>query len=65
MPTPAIISLCLTGGLIILSFIFKVAGKIRLAIPIIFCVLIAVEGCEHQHDRIYAIYRFCCSLMMA
>lgn len=39
MPTPAIISLCLTGGLFILSFVFKVAGKIRLTIPII-CFLL-------------------------
>lgn len=39
MPIAAIISLCLTAGLLILSFIFKVAGKIRLTIPII-CFLL-------------------------
>jgi hypothetical protein len=39
MPSAAIISLCLTAGLLILSFIFKVAGKIRLTIPII-CFLL-------------------------
>ena len=39
MPIAAIISLCLTTGLLILSFIFKVAGKIRLTIPIL-CLLL-------------------------
>ena len=39
MPIAAIISLCLTVGLLILSFIFKVAGKIRLTIPIL-CLLL-------------------------
>ena len=39
MPIAAIISLCLTAGLLILSFIFKVAGKIRLTIPIL-CFLL-------------------------
>lgn len=39
MPIAAIISLCLTAGLLILSFIFKVAGKIRLTIPIVFLLL--------------------------
>lgn len=39
MPIAAIISLCLTVGLIIFSFIFKVAGKIRLTIPIL-CFLL-------------------------
>ena len=39
MPIAAIISLCLTAGLLILSFIFKVAGKILLTIPII-CFLL-------------------------
>ena len=39
MPIAAIISLCLTAGLLILSFIFKVAGKIRLTIPIL-CLLL-------------------------
>ena len=36
MPIAAVISLCLTVGLLILSFIFKVAGKLRLGIPIIY-----------------------------
>ena len=35
MPIAAIISLCLTAGLLILSFMFRVAGKIRLTIPIL------------------------------
>lgn len=39
MPIAAVISLCLTAGLLILSFIFKVAGKIRLTIPIL-CFLL-------------------------
>jgi len=39
MPIAVIISLCLTAGLLILSFIFKVAGKIRLTIPIL-CLLL-------------------------
>jgi len=39
MPIAAIISLSLTVGLIILSFIFKVAGKLRLTIPIL-CLLL-------------------------
>jgi len=41
MPIAAIISLCLTAGLLILSFIFKAAGKLRLGIPLIY-LLIAV-----------------------
>jgi pilus assembly protein TadC len=39
MPIAAIISLCLTAGLLILSFIFKAAGKIRLTVPIL-CFLL-------------------------
>lgn len=39
MPIVAIISLCLTAGLLILSFIFKVAGKLRLMVPIL-CFLL-------------------------
>jgi len=39
MPSAAIISLCLTVGLLILSFIFKVAGKLRLTIPVL-CFLL-------------------------
>lgn len=39
MPIAAVISLCLTAGLLILSFIFKVAGKIRLTVPIL-CFLL-------------------------
>jgi len=39
MPIAAIISLCLTAILLILSFVFKVAGKLRLTIPII-CFLL-------------------------
>lgn len=35
----AIISLCLTALLLILSFVFKVAGKLRLTIPIL-CFLL-------------------------
>ena len=39
MSIAAIISLCLTAGLFIVSFIFKVAGKLRLTIPIV-CLLL-------------------------
>lgn len=39
MPIAAIISICLTAGLLILSYIFKVAGKTRLSIPIL-CLLL-------------------------
>ncbi|WP_347490491.1 hypothetical protein ABDB91_04845 [Desulfoscipio sp. XC116] len=35
----ALISLCLTVGLLILSFIFKAAGKLRLTIPVL-CFLL-------------------------
>jgi len=41
MPIAALISLCLTVGLFILSLIFKVAGKLRLTLPII-CFLLFV-----------------------
>ena len=41
MPIAAIISLCLTAGLLILSFIFKVAGKLRLTVPIL-CLLLFI-----------------------
>ncbi|MEG6521394.1 hypothetical protein [Desulfotomaculum sp. 1211_IL3151] len=41
MPTAAIVSLCLTAALLILSFIFRVAGKLRLGISLIY-VLVAV-----------------------
>jgi len=39
MATGAIISLSLTVGLFILSFVFKVAGKLRLTIPVL-CLLL-------------------------
>lgn len=39
MPIAAMISLCLTAGLFILSLIFKVAGKLRLMLPIL-CLLL-------------------------
>ncbi|WP_192875002.1 hypothetical protein [Clostridium thermosuccinogenes] len=39
MPIAAVISLCLTAGLLILSFIFKVAGKTRQALPFL-CLLL-------------------------
>ncbi|MHB1314598.1 MAG: hypothetical protein ACYCX2_03840 [Christensenellales bacterium] len=39
MPIAAIISLCLTALLLILSFVFKVAGKLRLTVPIL-CFLL-------------------------
>lgn len=39
MAAAALISLCLTVGLLILSFIFKVAGKLRLMIPVL-CFLL-------------------------
>ncbi|RNC62914.1 MAG: hypothetical protein AWM53_01840 [Candidatus Dichloromethanomonas elyunquensis] len=43
MPTAAIISLCLTAGLLILSFIFRVAGKLRLGIPLIYLLVSVVS----------------------
>lgn len=39
MPIAAIVSLCITAGLFILSFIFKVAGKLRLTVPVL-CFLL-------------------------
>lgn len=39
MAPVALFSLCLTVGLLILSFIFKVAGKLRLTIPVL-CFLL-------------------------
>lgn len=39
MPIAAMISLCLTVGLFIFSLIFKVAGKLRLTLPIL-CLLL-------------------------
>ena len=39
MPIAAIISLCITAALLILSFVLRVAGKLRLTIPII-CFLL-------------------------
>ena len=52
MPTAAIISLCLTVGLLILSFIFKVAGKLRLTIPVLcfllFSTLLNKWAVEHE-----------------
>lgn len=41
MTTAAIISLCLSAGLLILSLIFKVAGKLRLTLPILCFLLFA------------------------
>jgi len=52
MPIPVIISLCLTAGLFILSLIFKVAGKIRLTIPILcfllFSTVLSKWAGEHE-----------------
>jgi len=39
MPIAAVISLCLRVGSLILSFIFKVAGKLRLTVPLLFLLL--------------------------
>ena len=41
MPFVALISLCLTVGLFILSLIFKVAGKLRLTLPVV-CFLLFI-----------------------
>lgn len=41
MPVAALISICLTAGLFILSLIFKVAGKLRLTLPIVCFLLFA------------------------
>lgn len=43
MPTAAIISLCITAGLLILSLIFRVAGKLRLGIPLIYLLAAVVS----------------------
>lgn len=52
MPIAALISLCLTMGLFILSLVFRVAGKLRLTLPVI-CFLLFVTvlnkwAGEHQ-----------------
>lgn len=39
----AILSICVTVGLLILSFIFKVAGKLRLGIPLIYLLAAVVS----------------------
>lgn len=41
MPIAALISLYLTAGLFILSLIFKVAGKLRLTLPVV-CFLLFI-----------------------
>jgi len=43
MPIAAILSLCVTAGLLILSFIFRVAGKLRLGIPLIYLLAAVVS----------------------
>ncbi len=43
MPTAAIISLCLTAGLFVLSLIFRVAGKLRLGIPLLYLLAAVVS----------------------
>lgn len=43
MPIAAILSLCVTAGLLILSFIFRVAGKLRLGIPLLYLLAAVVS----------------------
>ncbi|WP_418790370.1 hypothetical protein [Phosphitispora sp. TUW77] len=60
MPIAAIISLCLTAGLLILSFIFKVAGKIRLTIPILCFLLFStvLNNWAGEHETLAFIILF-------
>lgn len=39
----AILSLCLTVGMLLLSLVFKVAGKFRLGIPLLYIIVAAVS----------------------
>ena len=43
MAIGAMLSLCLTAGLIIFSLIFKVAGKLRLTIPLVYLLVAVVS----------------------
>ncbi|NBJ16993.1 MAG: hypothetical protein FNP40_15840 [Dehalobacter sp. 4CP] len=43
MSIAAIISLCLTAGLFIISSLFKIAGKLRLGIPLIYLLIAVVS----------------------
>ncbi|MFT9494535.1 MULTISPECIES: hypothetical protein [Thermotaleaceae] len=57
MAIGAIVSLCLTVGLFILSFVFKVAGKLRLTIPVICFLLFSTVLNEwtEQHETLASI----------
>lgn len=60
MPTAAILSLCLTAGLLILSLIFRVAGKLRLMTPIL-CLLLfstVLNKWAGEHERLAFIILF-------
>jgi len=43
MAIGAMLSLCLTAGLLIFSLIFKVAGKLRLTIPLVYLLAAVVS----------------------
>ena len=60
MPIAAVISLCLTAGLLILSFIFKVAGKTRLTVPILCFLLFStvLNGWAGEHETLAFIILF-------
>ncbi|MFZ5967632.1 MAG: hypothetical protein ACOYVK_10745 [Bacillota bacterium] len=60
MAIGAIISLCLTVGLFILSIVFKVAGKLRLTIPVLCFLLFSTVLNEwaEQHEMLSSIILF-------
>src|SRR5665648_665110 len=60
MPIAAIISLCFTSGLLFLSFLFKLAGKIGLTIPLL-CLLLfstALKKWAGEHETLAFIILF-------
>lgn len=60
MSIAAIISLCLTAGLLIVSSIFKIAGKLRLMIPIV-CFLLfgtVLNKWAYEHETLAFIILF-------
>ena len=60
MPIVAMISLCLTLGLFLFSLIFKVAGKLRLTLPIICFLLFAtvLNKWASEHETLSFIILF-------
>ncbi len=60
MPIVAMISLCITLGLFLFSLIFKVAGKLRLTLPIICFLLFAtvLNKWASEHEALSFIILF-------